>query len=232
VLDLLVGIQSAINDTFAARISAFSQSRDWVGLLGMLPSGVLFGVVHALTPGHSKSVLATYLLGSGLSGIKSVVTALVLALTHIASAVVLALVASELVSRTITSAGQAPLLEYISRGLLVAIAAWLILRAILNRPHEHGEGAVVGFIAGLVPCPLTLFVMFFAASRGVPEAGLVFAAAMLVGVGAVLVAVAGLTIVAHGMLLRYAPAVGHVSRVLEGLAGLALLVIATQQLAR
>ena len=34
---------------------------------------------------------------------------------------------------------------------------------------------MVGVIAGLVPCPLTLFAMFLALSRGVPEAGLTFA---------------------------------------------------------
>ncbi len=36
-----------------------------------------------------------------------------------------------------------------------------------------------------VPYPLTLFTMTYAASRGVPEAGLMFALAMLIGVGLV-----------------------------------------------
>ncbi len=41
-------------------------------------------------------------------------------------------------------------------------------------PHVHGEreGVAVGFMAGLISCPLTLFVMTFAISRGVPEAGI------------------------------------------------------------
>jgi nickel/cobalt exporter len=49
---------------------------------------------------------------------------------------------------------------------------------------------MVGVIAGLVPCPLTLFAIFFALSRGVPEAGLTFAVAMMLGVGLTLGAVA------------------------------------------
>ncbi|WP_425459635.1 hypothetical protein [Hankyongella ginsenosidimutans] len=34
-------------------------------------------------------------------------------------------------------------------------------------------------MAGLIPCPLTLFVMTFALSRGVPEAGVAFAGVMM-----------------------------------------------------
>lgn len=50
--------------------------------------------------------------------------------------------------------------------------------------------------------PLTLFVMTLAVSRGVPEAGLVFAVAMFPGVAAVLDTLAGLALIAialHGL---------------------------------
>ena len=50
---------------------------------------------------------------------------------------------------------------------------------------------MVGVIAGLTPCPLTLFAMFFALARGVPEAGLTFAFSMMLGLGLTLMAVAG-----------------------------------------
>ena len=56
---------------------------------------------------------------------------------------------------------------------------------------------MLGVIAGLVPCPLTLFAMFLALSRGVPEAGLIFAVAMMAGVGATLALVATATVLAR-----------------------------------
>jgi ABC-type nickel/cobalt efflux system permease component RcnA len=49
-------------------------------------------------------------------------------------------------------------------------------------------------MAGLIPCPLTLFAMFLALARGVPEAGLTFALSMMTGVGLTLAAVAALVI--------------------------------------
>ena len=67
----------------------------------------------------------------------------------------------------------------LSRGLLIAIGLWLLVGALRHRPHAHGEGFAVGFVAGLAPCPLTLFAMVLALARGVPEAGLAFAAAMM-----------------------------------------------------
>ncbi|UYN96429.1 MAG: sulfite exporter TauE/SafE family protein [Enhydrobacter sp.] len=66
------------------------------------------------------------------------------------------------------------MLEDLSRGLLGVIGLWMLWRASRRANHAHGvgEGAAVGFMAGLIPCPLTLFVMTFAITRGVPEAGI------------------------------------------------------------
>ena len=60
---------------------------------------------------------------------------------------------------------------------------------------------MVGVVAGLIPCPLTLFVMFLSLARGVPEAGLTFALAMITGVGLTLAAVAALVIVGRDWFL-------------------------------
>src|SRR5205823_147592 len=135
-------------------------------------------------------------------------------------AVVLALAAVPVVTLTLGGAGRAPILENISRGLLAAIGLWFLIRAFRGRVHEHREGITVGVIAGLVPCPLTLFAMFFAISRGVPEAGLVFAAAMMSGIALTLSAVAILAVVAGEWAVSFAQrhggSIAKVARVLEG----------------
>lgn len=230
MLDYLVSIQVAIHQTISADLARFASSRDWWSLFAVLPLGILFGAVHALTPGHNKLVLATYVIGDRMAVARAAVVASALALTHIGSAVIISLVAGFLVSRTITSAGQAPVLENISRHLLVAIGLWLVIRAIWPRPHVHGEGLGVGIIAGLVPCPLTLFVMVLAVSKGVPEAGLIFAGAMLIGVGSVLVATAllalGLGRLLESVITQHGNSVALASRSLEIAAGLTLTTIA------
>ena len=91
-------------------------------------------------------------------------------------------------------------------------------------------------MAGLVPCPLTLFVMMLSVSRGVPEAGLAFALAMFLGVGAVLVtiavAVAFARSWAEGWISRHGARLSRASRWLDTLAGLALISIAVLELSR
>ena len=236
MFEFLIDVQRTIRAALSTDLVAFSRTGDWGALLAVLPLGIVFGVAHAMTPGHSKSVLAAYVLGSGLGFARALMTSFVLSITHITSAVVLALVANTLITRTIVGAGQAPALELTSRVLLVVIGIWLILRALRRRSHFHGEGLSVGFIAGLVPCPLTLFIMTYASSRGIPEAGLAFALAMLIGVGAVLSVVAlGAVFARHALaevFSRHQSALASVSQGVDLIAGVLLIAIAVQELMR
>ena len=233
-MDGLFEAQRWIYGSLTATLSAFATTHDWAALAPVLPLGVVFGAVHALTPGHGKTVLASYLVGSRLAALHSLAVAGVLALTHVGSAVILALAASSLVTRTLGGVGRAPLLETLSQGLLAAIGLWLLWRAWRGRTHLHGEGLMVGVVAGLVPCPLTLFAMVAALGRGVPEAGLSFAVAMMLGVGLTLAAVALLTVVARDWVVattvRHGASINGLSRILDALTGLLLLTIGLHEL--
>jgi nickel/cobalt transporter (NicO) family protein len=236
MLEWAAATQRWIYAALSADLSAFAATRDWTILASVLPVAIVFGAIHALTPGHGKSVLASYLVGSRLAAVRAMAVAGVLSLTHVGSAVVLALLAAPLVTRTLGGVGRAPALEAVSRGMLVAIGLWLVIRAWRGRGHPEGEGLAVGIVAGLVPCPLTLFAMFFALSRGVPEAGLTFAVAMMLGVGLTLCSVAIVTVLARDWLVRllasHGAAMQRLARLLEGVAGLSLMVIAGWALLR
>jgi nickel/cobalt transporter (NicO) family protein len=85
-----------------------------------------------------------------------------------------------------------------------------------------------------VPCPLTLFAMFLALSRGVPEAGLTFAAAMLIGISITLAPVAVATTLARDRVVylidRHGRSVATASRILDATAGVLLVVIGVRAL--
>jgi ABC-type nickel/cobalt efflux system permease component RcnA len=234
MFEFLVEVQRSIYAALSEDIATFAEDRHWSTLFAMLPLGIVFGAAHAMTPGHSKAVLATYILGSGLKPVRALLASFALSLTHVSSAVVLAVVTNSLVTRTLVGAGRAPSLELTSRLMLVGIGIWLIFRAIRARPHIHREGIAVGVMAGLIPCPLTLFVMTFALSRSVPEAGLAFSVSMLMGVAAVLGAVAVTSAVARNSLSRlierHSGAIAQISRLLDALAGAALTAIALFEL--
>lgn len=236
MIEQLVAAQRGIYSSLSGDLSAFANTRDWLALVMVLPVGILFGAVHALTPGHGKAILASYLVGSRLATLRATAIAVVLAATHVSSAVIIALLAAPLVTRTIGGVGRAPSLEIVSRGLLIAIGLWLFIRAFRGPSHHHREGLAVGFVAGLVPCPLTLFVMFFALGRGVPEAGLTFAIAMMMGVALTLCSVAAITVLARKLVVRitvrYGTSLLTLGRILDGLAGGLLMALGGYELWR
>jgi nickel/cobalt exporter len=226
----LVAIQREIYLAFADRIGDFAKTGDWTLLVAYLPMGILFGAVHALTPGHSKAVLATYLTGSTASVPRGLAVSLVLSFVHVGMSVLIALLSLPLVSVALGSVGRAPLLEDISRGLLGVIGLWMLWQGFRGTGHGHGQGMAAGLAAGLIPCPLTLFVMTFAISRGVPEAGVAFALVMMIGVTLVLGTVALAAVVFRQQLLRLLAkrprAVDAVTRAIQIAAGLVLVMVA------
>lgn len=228
----IANLQQEIYRVLAEEIRAFANGGGLSAFVGFMPLGIAFGAVHALMPGHSKSVLALYLAGSPADIVRGLATALALSLTHVGMAILIVLFALPVVSAVLGSAGRAPLLEDVSRGFLGLIGFWMLWRAF--RPphvrHQSAEGVSVGVIAGLIPCPLTLFVMTYAVSRGAPEAGLAFAAVMMVGVALTLCAVACASIFARQGIMRLVATrsvlVERATRGLEGCVGVMLLLTA------
>ena len=188
----LVALQREIYFAFADRIKMFAAGGDWGRVPCLSADGRLVGAIHALTPGHSKAVLAAYLAGAEEAGAKrGLLTSFILAFTHVGMAVLIALLALPLVSVTLGSVGRAPLLETFSRGLLgVVVVDDLALNRSRSPPSFRRGKCVVRYSCSLIPCPLTLFVMTFAIVRGVPSAGLAFAGTMLIGVAIVMAIVA------------------------------------------
>lgn len=233
----IVIIQRDIYLAFAGQIKAYAAGGGWNAFLLYLPMGILFGAVHALTPGHSKTILASYLAGSPLGLLRGLAVSIALSFTHVTMSVLIVLLALPLVTfSSFNNPGRAPVLEDASRAMLALIGLWMLYRALRRRPHRHdqGEGLAVGVMAGLIPCPLTLFVMTFAVTRGVPEAGVAFALVMMLGVTLTLSAVAAATILFRQGLTVFLDAraaqIDRAGRILEAVAGLVLTAIAIHQL--
>jgi ABC-type nickel/cobalt efflux system permease component RcnA len=209
---------------------------DWTAFLGFLPMGIVFGAVHALTPGHSKAVLAIYLTGSSAGITRGLTVSIALSVAHVTMTVIIALFSLPLVSVMLGSAGSAALLEDVSRGLFGVIGVWMLWSALFRPPHFHGESEsiAVGFMAGLIPCLLTLFVMTFAISGGVPEADILFAIVMMTGVALTLSGVALSTVFFRTLIEKLLAArrelLVKASKTLEAVAGVILVAFAIHEI--
>ena len=220
--------------TFGEHIRTLAGGGGSAALLAFMPMGLLLGSVHALMPGHSKLLLATYVASSPGGMWSALLTAFVLAATHISISVLIVLLSLPVIDYMFggSGPGSSPLLEHMSRSAIGLIGLWMIWRGIRATAHGHArrDGAGFGFVAGLIPCPLTLFVMTYAAARGVTGAGLLFAVLMLAGVAMTLGAVALLAVsfrkVFDRLFIRNKRLLDKVSRGLEIAAGLGMVAVA------
>ena len=152
-------------------------------LLGAMAFAVLFGIVHAMMPGHGKSVLVTYHLGRPGHVLGGVSSSVLLVLTHVGMAVVLVLAGFIVVQRTFVGAGRTPALETTSSVLVILIGLWLFVRSLKGHHHNMRthQGRFLSIAAGFVPCPLTTFIMVYALAHGIVIAGLLVTLAMAGG---------------------------------------------------
>lgn len=143
----------------------------------------VFGMIHALMPGHGKSVLVSYHLGRPSRVIDGAFTGTLLALTHVGSAVIFVMAGVAVISRSLALAGRAPAFEATSATLITLVGAFLLYRVMQPGRHAHsGDGKALAFFTGLVPCPLTTFILVYALSHNQLALGLAAVLAMLGGV--------------------------------------------------
>ena len=120
-----------------------------VMLLGML-AAFAFGAVHALSPGHGKTLVAAYLVGSRGTPRHAVFLGLMVTFTHTISVFALGLVTLYL-SRFVLPETITPILGAISGIMIVWVGGTLLYRRTVGRKtaapphglaHDHGDGRV------------------------------------------------------------------------------------------
>jgi ABC-type nickel/cobalt efflux system permease component RcnA len=184
---------------YGGMAAGMKSAEDVAALPALLASAVLFGALHALMPGHGKSVLVSYHLGRPGRVSDGLFTGIVLALTHVGSAVLFVMAGVAVISRSLAAAGRAPAFERASAILIIATGVFLLWRTL--RPHAHacaGDGRVLAFVTGLVPCPLTTFILAYALAKHQLAVGFAAVAAMTVGLVATLVGFAVAAVLVRG----------------------------------
>jgi ABC-type nickel/cobalt efflux system permease component RcnA len=215
---------------YAGMADSMKAANDPVSLQVLLVSAVLFGALHALMPGHGKSVLVSYHLGRPGRLRDGLMTGTLLALTHIGSAVILVLAGVAVISRTVAGGGRAPAFETVSAALIVLIGVFLLGRTMASSHHgQQQDGRWLAIVTGLVPCPLTTFILAYALARGMLWIGLAAVAAMSIGVILTIAGFAVAAVYSRGRLMDILASSEHwrqhVGEILEIAGALAVIVI-------
>lgn len=198
-MDWLISLQRWL---YGGMAEGMRSSADLTGVAPLMAAAFVFGSVHALMPGHGKSVLVSYHLGRESRILDGVITGTMLSLTHVGIAAVLVMAGVAVLSRSLGDAGRAPAFEAMSAGLIAAIGLYLIFRTMRPREHRHAEdGRTLAIATGLVPCPLTTFILTYAIMHDKLAVGLAAVAAMLLGIITTITAFSVGAVVARGRIV-------------------------------
>lgn len=200
MMDWAIGFQRGLHTQALAALKALPDA-GMAGMPALVVAAFSFGMLHALLPGHGKSLLAAHYAGEGRWR-GAMLSSAILILTHVGSAIVIVLTGAAIIQRTLVGAGRAPILERSSQVLIVLVGLWLLWRAFRPHHHDHGRsGPALAFVGGLVPCPLTTFIMAYAVANGLVLAGLLLSATFATGMIVTVVAFPLAAILLRGRLV-------------------------------
>ncbi|SPE37884.1 High-affinity nickel-transporter (fragment) [Candidatus Sulfopaludibacter sp. SbA3] len=201
---------------------------------GMMALGMVvafgLGAIHALSPGHGKTIVAAYLVGSRGTAKHAAFLGAMVTFTHTISVFFLGFVTLFL-SRYVLPEKIYPVLGAISGLSIVWIGAMLFFRRMRaatghgNAHHHHHDGALVhdhgdghvhshvpegditlgslialGASGGLVPCPSALVLLLSSVALGRVALGLTLLVAFSMGLAVVLMGIGMMVLFAKHLL--------------------------------
>lgn len=215
-----------------------------LGLVAALLIAFGLGILHALTPGHGKTIMAAYLVGTRGTRRQALVLGAVVALSHTAGVLLLGAVTLS-ASRLITPERLYPYLSTAAGLIVLGIGVTLLVRRIRGRGHRHDQAhghsherlatttalgwrplVALGLSGGLVPSVSALLLLLGAIHFDRIGLGMVLILAFGFGMAATLVtvglALVGASRVAQGVAGSH-HAVGRVLRLVPELTALVVL---------
>lgn len=177
---------------------------------------LMAGAGHALSPGHGKTMVAAYLIGSRGTPQHAVLLGLVTTVTHTISVFALGILAL-LLSRYLLPEQLYPFLSLTSGLLVCGVGFWLLDRFLYasshpDHTHHHSDDHThhhslpqftlrslvsLGIAGGLVPCPSALVLLLSAIALHQTVYGLLLVCAFSIGLAIVLIGIGFIVIYAH-----------------------------------
>ena len=224
-------------------------------ILASLAAALFWGAAHALSPGHGKTIVTAYLVGSRGTPLHAALLGLVVTATHTVGVFALGLVTLTL-SQFVVPDRLYPWLNLVSGLLVVAVGATVLLTRLRHRrAHAHGHAHVhahdhhdghahgtagalgwrslvgVGVSGGLLPCPSALVVLLGAISLHRVAFGLLLIVAFSAGLALSITGVGLLAVVAKRAFSR-ASFDGRLVSLLPALSALVILAAGLAMTAR
>jgi ABC-type nickel/cobalt efflux system permease component RcnA len=207
----LIEFQRQVNAGVAIHMRALETGNSFAAFFLGLGVAFLYGMIHALGPGHGKFVIMSYFMGREVYVLRGLVMAAQMAVVHVIAAVVIVWVADILLKTSLgIGLADVPGIRAGSFLIIAGIGIYMLYQAVRgsgghththNHTHDHNhhhhghshdhphgashatEGGLVALAVGMVPCPGAVLVMLYAIANDMIYPGFLLVAAMSVGIG-------------------------------------------------
>lgn len=146
----------------------------------------VYGIVHAVGPGHGKSVVCAYFISRGGSMFAASFMSWLITLVHVGSATVAICLAYFFFSSGMSGfESMNHHLQTASFALVTVMGLWLVVGALRSffrkknkscNTQQQGslkEIAIVALVTGIIPCPGAAIILAYTLSTGILWAGLI-----------------------------------------------------------
>jgi ABC-type nickel/cobalt efflux system permease component RcnA len=240
--------QQEMNRELGRSMRAIRDGESSMSLLIGVAVAFLYGVIHALGPGHGKYVVVSYFLSKEARPWRGLWMGLQISVTHVISAIVLMWVANLSLRHVLSgSTTEIQAVRLASYGVTAAIGAFMLVKAVKNTPAGQGidgpcgggnapdrgtkQQGIVSFSLGLVPCTGAILVMLFAIANDILVSGIAMVAAIGVGMALTMTALGLLGMGGRRLLLSRWEVAGvkhaRLRRALESAGAAAILLVSS-----
>ena len=221
----IIATQRDVNREINRRLVAIRDGEGMGVILAGLLIAFLYGIFHALGPGHGKTVIVGYFLGRGGSIRRGIAMASWIALSHVVGAVTVVIIVHAVLSEIyVTPVEEMLTLRLASYGAILLIGLAMLATAIRRRggeaaachhhghshgagahdTHAHGRGAhgrgeqrLLAIAAGFLPCSGAILILVFALTNGILLTGLAMTLFIALGMGLTLALLGIASVLAH-----------------------------------
>ncbi|WP_321314227.1 hypothetical protein [Halarcobacter sp.] len=158
----------------------------------ILAVSFLYGLIHALGPGHGKMIIASYFLVKGAKVKEAFKAGFLTSIIHTISALVITFTLYIFFESTITKyfSDINTNMYKVSAIFIIAIALFLLYEVYKDRNIEEKEQKIgnkslfaVTMSIGIVPCPGVMSIVLFSLILGYIKLGILSAIVMSIGMG-------------------------------------------------
>ena len=198
-LNKIVSIQKELNSKLSRTIRETKENPSFGTVFLALLIAFIYGIIHALGPGHGKVFATTYFISNKSNYIKGFILGFLTALIHASSAVLIVTTLYFILSNgSMKNIDQMNMtMQKVSYIVIIFVGLFLLIQALKHshkekKKEENRSLLSIAFAVGMVPCPGTTIILIFSMTLGVYFFGILLATTMALGMG-ITISLAGIS---------------------------------------